>query len=456
VAVYDRWHRDPHPGDQPCKCGRGRAKLYPGAGHEKGDRWQVRWRDPAGRQQKKNFEVRDGKDPNKHADAYDKLIQGQLAARTYVDPRAGEITLQQYAEQWRTNRTHGESTAANLEARLRLHVYEDPDRPDSGRTPRGGVSIGQHPMGLLASRPSLTAAWVAAMPLADGSKRLVIGDVSAISQAAIQDGVIGRDPTKSKSVGKPAGVPSKAQPYTAAELRCIAGKLPGRFAILPELGAGTGMRRMEMCALGADDIVRGQAPKVRVLRQLKVIGGELRFGPVKNRKPHDVPVPPELVELLDAHAGSFPPAAVTLPWHEPGSKLHGQAVSVRLVLSAEGGTPVTRSVVETVWPAAVRAWLRESRRAVGRGRLSAAGYGIHRTRHTFASVQLRDGTDVVRVAAWLGDTVGVVTKTYLHLMPDDRDGEAAGRSATAAFLSACALNVPDQESRPASAQLEAV
>ena len=57
MAVYDRWHRDPRPGDQPCKCGKGRQKLYPSAVHLKGKRWQVRWDDPdsaSRRQPRKN------------------------------------------------------------------------------------------------------------------------------------------------------------------------------------------------------------------------------------------------------------------------------------------------------------------------------------------------------------------------------------------------------------------
>lgn len=456
MAVADRWHvAVPAPGAEACGCarGRGRKKLYPSADHENGDRWQVRWRAPdTGKQKKRNFELRDGADPEKHADAFDKTIAARILNRTYRDPKAGEVTLQAYAEQWRATRTHGESAAANLEARLRLHVY--PAEPGGKRTPRGGVSIGQHPIGLLAARPSLTAAWAAAMPLADSSKRLVIGDVSAVCQAAMEDGAIGSDPTKSRSVGRPPGSPSKALPYTAAEVAGIAARLPERFRILAELGVGTGMRRMEICALGADDIVRGRAPKIRVVRQLKLIGGELRYGPVKNRKPHDVPVPDGLVELLDAHMERFPPLALALPWHEPGSKLHGTVVPVRLVLSAEGGVPVTRNVVESVWPAAVRRYLAAQPRA--RWKRSVKGYGIHRARHTFASTQLRAGTDVVRVAAWLGDTVQVVTRTYVHLLPDDRDGEAAGRAASAAFLGQCALNVPGQSGSRESGQLEAV
>jgi len=453
MAVYDRWHRDPQSGDEPCKCGRGRNRLYPSADHLKGARWLVRWRDPdTGRQRAKSFALKEGKDPSRHADAFDAKVQRELDTGNYNDPEAGEITLQKYAEQWRKTRVHGEKAAAGLESRLRNQVYES--EPGSGKTPRGGVAIGQHPMGLLARRPSMVAAWFASMALADRSRLLVLGDVSGIFRAAIEDGIVGTDPTKASTVQKPHPGGSGAQPFAPAEVAGIAACMPERFGLVPYLGAGTGMRKMEMAGLGADDIVRGKAPKIRVVRQLKEIDGDLKWGPVKNRKPHDVPVPPELLEQIDAHADAFPPPAVTLPWHEPGSKLHGTPVTVRVLLSREDGTPATCNVIDAAWRTGVSRW--HPQRTLGARRRSLArGQNIHRLRHTFASVQLRDGTDVVRVAAWLGDTVEVVTRIYAHLMPDDHDGEQAGRAASAAFLASCAKNVHGGSGSRASRQVKA-
>lgn len=469
MAVYDRWHRDPQDGGQPCEHSRGRRKLYAAAGHGKGRRWQVQWEDPHSatrKRLKRSFDLKDGDDPNVHADAFDKLMQGKIVTKNYADPRAGEVTLRDYAEKWRPTRTHGESARDNLEARLRLHVYEDPGKAGSGRTPRGGVSLGQHAMGLLERRPSLTAAWVASIPLAEGSARLVVGDVSSVFRAAIEDGIVGRDPTRSSSVDRPGKGGTEAQPYSAAEVAGIAAKLPERFRIIPEIGVTCGARRMEMAAMGADDIVRGKAPKVRVLRQLKIIDGELRFGPMKNETPHDVPVPQDFIDHLDAHMKRWPPAAVTLPWHEPGSKMHGQPLTVRLLLPQESGRPLTRNLIEGMWVTAVTAWRRSQARrrleaaAAGapaaRTARSARGYGMHRMRHTAASNWLRSGIDVARVAAWLGDTIEVVTKTYLHLVPDDHSGEEAGRTATSAFLSACALAVPPPEAKPETGLMRAV
>ena len=51
MSVTDRWHKTyPRAGDEPCKCGTKKRPLFPTSEHLEGDRWQVRWKDPAGRQ----------------------------------------------------------------------------------------------------------------------------------------------------------------------------------------------------------------------------------------------------------------------------------------------------------------------------------------------------------------------------------------------------------------------
>jgi integrase len=438
MAVYDQWHKDPRPGDQPCACGTKRRPLYPSSRHEQGLRWQVRYRDLEGKQQKKNFELKVGQDPNKHADAYDKMIAEQLRTRTYVDPALAETTLQEYAEKiWRKSRGHDVNRAAAVAGQLRNHVYPDPD--DESRTPMGGVPVGQHPLGMLARTPSLTQAWIAAMPLADGSRHKVVQVVSAIYQAAIGDGYIGADPTRSKSVTRPSPGPTKARPWAARRVAAVRDALPARYRIVPELGAGTGMRQGELLGLGVDDVqFLGRRPKVRVVRQLVLVGGKLRFGPVKNRREHEVPLSPLLADALARHMAEYPPAEVTLPWHEPRDRRrHGKDVTVRLVLTAPEGGPVRRQAFDD------RAW----HPAVGKA-LAAEGAertredGCHALRHTFVSVQLASGTDIVRVAAMIGDTVAVTAKTYAHLMPGHDDSGC--RSAVDGFLQACAPDVPPE------------
>jgi integrase len=276
------------------------------------------------------------------------------------------------------------------------------------------------------------------MPLADGSKRQVVEIASAVYRAAIDDGIIGRDPTKAASVDRPSAGRTKARPWPRERIAAMRDALPPRFAVIPELGAGSGMRQGEMFGLADTDVqFLARKPVISVTRQVKIVGGRPHFGPLKNRKPHSVPLSPVLRDLLARHMELYPPAAVTLPWHDPGDKaMHGTLVTVRLVLTRPGGGALhRRDFDEQVWR---KALLRAGIIAGKRG--PARQDGCHVLRHTYASVQLRAGVDVVRVAAWLGDTAAMVVGTYGHLLPGDDDSD--GRAAVDAFLGSCAPDVP--------------
>ena len=82
--------------------------------------------------------------------------------------------------------------------------------------------------------------------------------------------------------------------------------------------------------------------------------------------------------------------------------------------------------------------------AKGEKRKAARDQGMHALRHTAASAWLSAGADIVAVAAWLGDTVETVYKTYAHLMPD---ADERGRKAIDQFFrqsgrKGSALDVP--------------
>ena len=425
MAVYDRWHKDS--GDEPCReHSRGRARLYPSAAHGTGDRWQVRWYNLDGKQRKRNFRLKEGTNPDLHAEAFDALNTRTLHTGDYTE--RADVTLQAYAEDWRRTRVHDTNTAEGLERRLRLHVYEDP--PGSGRTARGGVAIGQRKLRELARRPSLTAAWLAAMPLQGPSARLVAGDVSSVFRAAVDDGLASRDPVKAASVTRPAGRSAKARPWTPEQVAAMAAALPPRFELVPWLGAGTGMRQGELFGLSPDDIVfLSRHPHITVSRQVKLVGGQPRFAPVKNRKAHTIPLAASLAPRLARHLELFPAASVTLPWHDlRDPERHGRPVTARLVLSRPDGRPLRRQAFNTGtwWPAQVKAGITPEP-GEDEKRAPARGDGCHALRHTAASVWLRAGIDVVRAAAWLGDTPAVVLSTYAHLMPGESgdDGRAA-------------------------------
>lgn len=419
MAVYDRWHKDPEPGDKPCRCGSVKHPLYPSADHKKGDRWQVRWRDENKKQRKKNFAKKEGKNPEIHADAFDAQIQTSLDAGTYVDPANGDTSFESYAEGWRKARTHGESTAISLEHEFRLHVYSDPDNP--GRSRRGGPALGHHKMRDLAKRPSLVQAWIAGMKLSDSTKLKVIDRVSEVFSAGVDDGVIGRNPVHAKSVSRPKPDKHEAVPLTLAELDALSLALrhgprcaedcdkcgPSRYDILPYLGAATGGRQGELFALDVDKDLDFLRRVIHIRRQLKIIGGKLVFAPLKNDKIHDVPMSQDISLLLAEYIQVYPKQKIALPW----IKADAEPVTFNLLLSRGPGLPMHRKMTNDRWKAALK--------RVG---IPADRYHMmHVLRHTFASMCLSQGISVRAVAEAMGDTEATVQATYSHLMPDDTD-----------------------------------
>jgi integrase len=419
LAVYDRWHKEPAPDDQPCRCGTAKRPLYSSTDHKKGDRWQVRWRDENKKQRKKNFAKKEGKNPEIHADAFDAKIAADLDAGTYVDPSSGETTFEEYAEGWRKARTHGETTRINVEHQFRLHVYSDPDNP--GRSRRGGPAIGQHKLRDLAKRPSLSQQWIAGMALGDSTAEKVVNNVASVFSAAVDDGLIPRNPLHVKSINRPDPDSHEAIPLTLDELDSLSLALrhlpgckdncdkcgPSRYEILPYLGAATGQRQGEMFAIDAKKDIDFLRRVVHVRRQVKIIRGKQVFAPLKNDKTHDVPLTDSAAVMLSEYIRNYPPEPVTLPW----VKADGEPVTFTLLLSRGSGLAMHRKMVNDRWQAALKRTGIECDRY----------HMMHVLRHTAASAWLSAGISVRAVAEFLGDTEATVQATYSHMMPDDRE-----------------------------------
>jgi integrase len=431
MAVYDLWHKKPTPGAVSCKCGSADNPLYPSAKHKKGDRWEVRWRDDEKKQCYKRFAKRVGKNPDLHADAYDAKIRRELDTDTYVDPKTADSTFEEYAEDWRENRTHGETTAIGVEQQFRLHVYADPDNP--GRTRRGGPALGHHKLRELAKRPSLTQQWIAGLRkyLEDSTAQKVVNNVATVFGAVVDDGLISRNPLQAKSVSRPDPERHEAVPLTLPEVDALSLALrhlpsckadckdcgPSRYEVLPYLGTATGERQGEMFAIDVDLDIDWLRKVLHVRRQVKIIRGKQVFAPIKNDKVHDVPLTDAAVVMLSEYIRQYPPQKVTLPW----VKRDGEPRTHALLLSRGTALPMHPRTVDDRWHGALRrAGIPDDRRHM-----------MHVTRHTFVSACLSAGLSVRAVAEFIGDTEGTVQKTYSHMMPDDRD---KARKAMEAFF----------------------
>lgn len=430
MAVYDRWWKTQKQPD-------GTSKRVHSADYGCEKRWQVRWRDEQGTQRTKAY----AKKPE--AVQADAKIHAQLADGTYVDPAAGQVKFCDYAEQWRKRRQHDLATVERVERELRLHAYAADGTP--GKTPMGAPAIGDYPMRALAKQTDLLEDWIAGIPLHPNSARLIISTVSAILSHAADNGIIGRNPLKGRSVDRPKARKRETVAWTAAQVRAVAhaSAMPDRWAAMAYLGAACGHRQGELFAASLADLdfLRKTA---HVEVQVKYVGRTLVFAPIKNDKIRDVPIADPVLPVLSEHIRRYPAVSVTLPWHdEADRRRHGKPVTRELLFTHADGRPLTRSSFNPKWRAA---WAEAG--------IPAAEQinGCHVLRHTAASAWLSAGLSLAKVAAYLGDTKEVVVRTYAHFMPDDDDRARRIMNAffappEAAEAGSCATDVQSGRSR---------
>lgn len=441
MAVYDRWHTlkpriDPETKKpaEPCRHSTKTRKLYASAAHEKGPRWQVRWYDREGKQCARNFEKKEGKDPGVHADAWWAKVSNELKADTYIDPAAGEVSFQSYAEQIIRDRSIEDTTRQAMRQDFGKHVY-----------PR----IGHLELRTLSKTPSIVQGLVAHLekkakldPVTIG---LIMRRVSLIFACAIEDEKITKNPVKSKLVTLPKKQQRKVVPWTRAQLAAVRAELPGRFRAMIDAGAGLGLRPGEVFAFSPEDIdMWGMAlediewleakPEVHIRRQIKRVRGadgrsRLCFDLPKGEKVRDLRIPKAVWRALAEHAEEFPPVEITLPWKSPDGELvtvllffvapAGQMGQGRFVRAEDG--PIQKAwFYEKVWgPALLRAGIRDEPDPDRKAPAGRDGNGPQCLRHYFASACLAGGEGVAAVAEWMGHHSPVITlDIYGHLLPD--------------------------------------
>ena len=360
AGVEDRWTRTVRDAD-------GTAKTVPSASAGKGKRWRARYVDDRGRECSKGFA--------RKADAKHWLdeVAASVVTGQYVAPKAGQVTLRDYAERWRKMQVQRPSSRAHVETMLRRHAY-----PTLGD---------RHLSSIL---PSDVQSWVKGLDLTPATVGVIHGIVSTVMKSAIRDRRIASNPCDGTKLPKVER--KQIVPLTTEEVAAVRDALPPQLQALVTLAAGTGMRQGECFGLTVDR-VRFLERTAMVDRQLVTVAGQgSMFGPPKTRASNRIiPLPQVVVDALAAHLAEFP------------------AGPDGLVFTL-AGKPITRSVFGHKWRAAVKA-----------ARLPT-GTGFHGLRHYYASLLIRHGESVKTVQARLGHASAVETlDTYSHLWPDSDD-----------------------------------
>lgn len=395
--VQDRWFRTVRD-ELTGKPRRERTDL-----HGTGLRYKVRYVDPEGRERSKSFPDR----RKKAAEDFLGEMESGVRAGTYLDPDAGKVPFREYAESWVKGQSSDASSRQSIESRLRSQLYPFFDR-------RPVDAIGP-------ARVRDWLAWLEERRL-DGTYRAVLFDtLSSIMNAAVEDKLIRDNPCQARSIKKPRRSSHRVVPWPVERVRAVQEGLAERWRLAADVGAGLGLRQGEVLGLSAGDLDTTEAV-VHVVRQLRIIRGQVVFAPPKGGKSRTVPLPDEVRAAVAMHRRSFPSARVRLPWLEPG----GRTVEVELLLSNERGEPHSGDHFNKVM------W---------RGAFRAAGLayaprtdGMHALRHFYASTLLAGGVSIKEVAEYLGHAdPGFTLRTYTHLVPSSH---ARARQAVDAVLGA--------------------
>lgn len=345
-------------------------------------RYDVRYRDPSGRQRRKTFRRK------ALATRYATLIEADKLHGMYVDPDAGRITFQAYAEAWLSMERLETTTRETIERRLRLHVY-----PVLGSTYLRHVT------------PAALRNWLHGLRLASASsQRSVFSNVSTILTAAVEDGRIRTNPARARSVRAPALERRTVVPWKTTTVVAVREALPSKYKLVLDIGVGLGLRQGEIFGLSPDDIDHDKG-FVHIQRQVKLLSdGTLIFGLPKNGKTRIVPLSATLGALLVDYQEQHPAAVVNLPW----SKAGGRPTSVSLVLTHPRYGALQRSSFNvTVWKKAL----------ISAGVEPKRENGCHALRHHFASVLIDAGESIRAVASYLGHSDPSFTlRTYAHLL----------------------------------------
>jgi integrase len=329
--------------------------------------WRARYRDTAGKEHARHFA--------RKVDAQRWLneVTASIVTGMYVDPRAGNVTFEAYAERWRSIQRHRPATAELVERILRIRVY-----PRIGNLPLNKV--------LRSDVQAMVSAWEVSPATAQMTYRFV----SSIFKSAVHDRKIAGTPCV--EIKLPEIIEEKVSPLSTDTVHAIIGALPGRYQALALVAAGTGMRQGEVFGLTADRVLFLER-KIRVDRQLVGLSGHApTFGPPKTRASNrEIPLPTVVGEALAAHIATYPPG-------EDG-----------LIFTGSQGQALRRSAFGEVWRSAV-------------AEAGAAGVVFHSLRHYYASLLIRHGESVKTVQDRLGHRSADETlRTYAHMWPDADD-----------------------------------
>lgn len=332
----------------------------------RGGKWVARWRDPDGKQRWKTFARK------LDAERFMIALQADLQRGTYTDPKAGAVTLADYAGKWLAAQLHLRPNSATLYAQhVRAHIVP---------------KLGSNRIGAIKRTEAKNFVAALSAELAPSTTATVFAVLRALMQGAVDDGLIAVNPCT--RVPLPRIDKRVLVPLPADAVLALAAAISPRYELAVWLAAGLGLREGEALGLTAArvDFLRRS---VHVLEQMQ----NRQLSPLKTKASRRViPADALVLEKVAAHMERWPPGA------------DGVLITNRL------GALVRRSSFGDCWRAAV----------AGAG--LPAGTRFHDLRHFYASTLIAAGLHPKVVQERLGHaTMAETMDTYGHLFPAAAD-----------------------------------
>lgn len=249
-------------------------------------------------------------------------------------------------------------------------------------------------------------------PLKDGSVTRIHSVVNSVFSAAVLDGLRTDNPAQKvvrpRRDQAPMSVDSddgdeQGKALTRAQLDMFLRVVPPTQRLFFRVMAGTGLRLSEMIALEVGHLDLDRPRPVLKVRRAFSIGkdGRREMQPPKSRAGRrDVPIPRTLVAELRSHIAH-------LPEQSPEDvKQYG-----RLLFPSEAGRPMNQAnlISRKIKPAMEEA--------------GAPWACSHALRHSFASMHLEAGTNILRLSKLLGHANASMTLDVYSWLLDDGPGE---------------------------------
>lgn len=350
-----------------------------------GGKWQVRYRDPAGKTR--------GKTVASKAEARQLAneIEADMTRGRWRDPADGRRELVDWTDEWwATTSNLRPSSRARDESYMRKHVLK---------------TFGARPIGSITQLE--VRAWVAELSLTrrPATVHKAYQTLSKIMHAAVDGGLILTSPCH--KVPLPRIEHEEMRFLNTKEVAKLAGAIDDRYRALVLLAAYGGLRISELAGLrrGRVNVLAGT---VAVVEQAVEVKGKLHIGPPKtNAGRRTVPLPRQVAAELGAHIGEFvgdDPSAFVFTAAD-GSPLRPATWRRRFWATA---CTTTGFGVFTTW-----------KDEHGKEHSHYEGLRPHDLRHTAVAFWIAAGASDLEVCRRAGHTsVAVVKDRYGHLFPE--------------------------------------